>query len=515
MTSTTLCDIAIVGGGPVGIALANLLGQHGLDVVVLERHPDILDIPRAVHFDGETMRIFQAMGLAREVLDISRPGHGMHWVNADGHTLAIREGVTGLGDQGWHNDYYFHQPQLEAVLRKGLARFDSVRLLSGTAVHAHTADADGVTLAFTRLADGCESTLRCRYVVGCDGARSLVRAWIGDHHEDLGQHQAWLVVDGVLEHPLPLPEHTIQLCDPARPATSIYVHPLRRRWELLVLPDEDIDALVRPDRVWQLLERWVRPTQARLERATVYVFHSLLAQSWQSGRLLLAGDAAHQTPPFLGQGLCAGMRDAANLAWKLAFAMRDGCDTLLATYGPERYPHAREFIDLAVRMGKILQITDPAQAAERDARLLAEGLSFQFPRPTLGAGAHHGPAPAGTVFIQPLLPDGRWFDDVAGQRFALVAPPEWPAALDAAAQRRLRDLPISLITDYGDQTAAWLHSHDCAAALVRPDRYVFETVRTPEQLAEALIRLEGWLRPAGVPTRDIGGTAAAEPVIHQ
>lgn len=502
MTPTTQCDIAIVGGGPVGIALANLLGLHGLEVVVLERHPDILDIPRAVHFDGETMRVFQAMGLAGEVLDISRPGHGMHWVNADGQTLAIREGVVGLGDQGWHNDYYFHQPQLEAVLRQGLTRFEHVQLLSGTAVNAHTSDANGVTLSYVRLADGCEGRLRCRYVVGCDGARSLVRQWVGDEHEDLGQHQAWLVVDGVLDHPLPLPEHTIQLCDPARPATSIYVHPLRRRWELLVLPDEDVDKLVQPDNVWRLLERWIQPTQGTLERATVYVFHSLLARAWQRGRLLLAGDAAHQTPPFLGQGLCAGVRDAANLAWKLACAVRDHCDALLATYGPERYPHAREFIDLAVRMGKILQITDPAEAAERDARLLAEGLSFHFPRPTLGPGVHIGDAPAGKVFIQPLLPDGRWFDDVVGHNFALVAPSHWPTALDPATQQRLRGLPITHISNGGESVEAWLQTHHCAAALIRPDRYVYATVQTPEELVTALIKLESWLKPAA-------------PVIHQ
>jgi len=489
--SRRLYDVAIVGAGPTGVTLANLLGLYGLSVAIIERHPGILQIPRAVHIDGETMRVFQSARLAREVMQILRPGASMHWVNAEGKVLLIRKGQEGLSDQGWHNDYYFHQPHLEAVLRDGLKRFDTVALREGMDVRSYVEHDDRVELALSRTGDDAViETLAARYVVGCDGARSTVRGWIGSDMEDLGQRQAWLVVDVNLHHPLPLPEHTVQHCDPARPATSIYVYPLRRRWEIQIMPQDNPETITQPERVWQLLSRWVKPVQGTLERAATYVFHSLVANRWQRGRLLIAGDAAHLTPPFLGQGLCAGVRDAANLAWKLAFAIQRGASDILATYGPERRPHVREFIRLAVEVGKVIQVTDPVEAAERDRKLLAEGLQFSFPRPQLGqAGAWYGELPAGQVFIQPMLQDGRWMDDVAGGRFSLLLHPAHSADLSAQVLDLATAADVVVLPLPDRSGIQWLEEHGARAVLLRPDRYVFEVITQAAQLASALGRV--------------------------
>lgn len=503
-----LYDVAIAGLGPTGAALANLLGLQGLSVLVIERGRGVLQIPRAVHLDGETMRVFQSMGLASRMLPIMRPGHGMHWVDAKGETLLVRKGLAGLGPQGWHNDYYFHQPQLEAVLREGLARCPNVEILEGTELADIEPGHDNVCLQLKPAEESSQArtAVACRYLVGCDGARSRVRTFLGDEHEDLGMHQAWLVVDGQLHHPLPLPEHSVQHCDPARPATSIYVHPLRRRWEIMLLPGEDPQQIVQPEMVWRLLAPWLKPTQAVLERAATYVFHSLVARHWQQGRVMIAGDAAHQTPPFLGQGLCAGIRDAANLAWKLGRALRAGQDAtsqeraarLLASYGPERLPHAREFVQLAVDLGRVIQCTDVAEAEARDHRLKAEGLQFAFPAPTLGAGVHRADRPGapqgvGQIFAQPLLPDGTWLDDCAAGRFSVLFDASSTNGRDVSHIVSSLDAHDFFVTgEPGADTLSWMREHGAAALVLRPDGYLFDACEGPDTLRASLEELARW-----------------------
>jgi 3-(3-hydroxy-phenyl)propionate hydroxylase len=485
-------EVVIVGCGPTGAALANMLGCLGVSVCVVERNVGVLEIPRAVHIDGETMRVFQSMGMAPPLLSVLRPGGSMHWVNAQGELLLVREGIEGLGQHGWHGDYYYHQPQLEAVLREGMKRFECVTLREGVELQDLSQDEQGVTLQLHALADGSQQTLRTRYVVGCDGARSKVRQWVGgESFEDLGEHQAWLVVDAVLHRPLDLPEHSVQYCDPARPGTGVYVHPLRRRWELMVLPGEDVKALVEPAHVWKLLSRWIKPSQGRLERAATYMFHSLVAHEWQKGRLLLAGDAVHQTPPFLGQGLCAAIRDVANLSWKLAFALQnpERGESVLATYGVERKPHAREFVALAVEVGKVIQVLDPVAAAERDRKLTTQGLTFKFPSPTLGAGVHRaGKAPnvVGKVSPQFEMPDGRWSDDAAGSRFSLLCTPGFASLISAEHKHLMARMGIVLLAQAGEKANAWLAGLGAAAALLRPDRYVFDVCASAAELPGCL-----------------------------
>lgn len=472
------CDVAIVGYGPTGVVLANLLGQAGLSVAVYEREADVYALPRAAHFDGEVMRIFQSVGLKGAVEAVVRPGtKGMHFVNAEGRTLLIRRASEAPGPHGCANNYYFHQPQLEHVLRQGVGRFANVRVYPR---HEVREVADDGRLEVLDLASGATQRVQAAWVVGCDGARSPVRRAIGSGRNDLGLHQPWLVLDLILKRAVELPEYTVQHCDPARPITAVNMVGPRRRWEIMLMPGDDPATVAEPRNVWRLLARWLTPQDAEIERSAVYTFHSVIAEGWRKGRLLVAGDAAHQTPPFLGQGMCAGLRDVSNLAWKLALVLAGRADeSLLDTYEAERKPHVREFIELAVRLGGIIQTTDPRIAAERDRAFAEKGPEiFAFPEPALGPGMHDdAPPPVAQVFHQPRLDDGRWLDDAIGTRFAVLGDGAVIRAASAGAQARWRALDAATLPDASRELSRWLREHGPRALILRPDRYLFGVAR--------------------------------------
>lgn len=475
-------DVAIVGYGPTGATLANLLGAEGLRVAVIEREPDLLPLPRAVHFDGEVMRLFETLGLADAIAPRIRPSGGMRYVNTAGEIMLERAPAVGAGPHGWASNYLFHQPDLEYALRAGAERHAGVQVLRAHEVTAIGQDHEGATLAIERLEDRAALGLRAGYVVGCCGARSIVRQAIGAGHDDLGLHQPWLVIDVVLERDVPLPEQTVQYCDPARPITFVKVTGRRRRWEIMLMPGDVPEEMTREDAVWRLLAPWLAPGAARIERGALYTFHSLVATRWRDRRLLIAGDAAHQTPPFLGQGMCAGIRDAANLAWKLVRVLKGRApDALLDTYQTERDAHVRVFITTAVRLGGIIQTTDPQVAAERDRRFLAAGKEeIVNLSPGLGPGAHDGEPPAGEIFPQPHLADGRRLDAaIGGYRFALLAE---RALLDRSLAQRCQSAGVALVPADGE-TAERLRERGARGALLRPDRYVYGIAHDRASLA--------------------------------
>lgn len=484
--STALHDVAIVGLGPAGAMLANLLGQAGLSVLVLDREAGIYPLPRAIHFDGEVMRAFQAIGLRPQVEAISRPGlNGMRFVNAEGETLMIRGGTYLDGPHGCASNYYFNQPELEQVLREGLQRFERVQVLLRHEVLAVQDEGAQVRLT-VRAPDQAEPMLLCaRYVVGCDGARSLLRRVMGSPMNDLGLRQPWLVFDVLLRDGAPeLPDHTVQHCDPARPMTWCNVTGRRRRWEIMVLPDDDPVELVKPESLWRLVSRWMSPEHAEIERAVIYTFQSVIAQGWRQGRLLLAGDAAHQTPPFLGQGMCAAIRDVANLAWKLqAVLAGQAPDTLLDSYEAERSPHVHAFIELAVRLGNIIQTTDPEQARSRDARFRQDQPEiFEFPAPRIGPGLWLGEAaPVAQIFPQPRLADGRLLDEALGQRFAVIGLAPALAAASAATQAHWQASGVAMLEANGS-LQNWLQAQAAQAVVLRPDRYIMGLAKSPGEL---------------------------------
>ena len=442
-------DIAIVGLGPVGATLANLLGRLGLRVDVFERDRAAYALPRAVHFDDEVMRVFQAVGLAEEIAAGTHVSPGTLFVDREGRIMLDWSRQMEEGPQGWHESYRFHQPTLESVLRAGLERFPGVRVRLGHEV-------------------GDPEALDARYVVGCDGARSGVRAAIGGGSEDLGFHERWLVIDLVLKRPRPdLGDYTRQFCDPVRPATYVRTTGNRRRWEIRVDEDETDD----PETVWRLLAPWIGPEDAEIERAVIYTFNAVVARRWRRERLFIAGDAAHQTPPFMGQGMCAGIRDAANLAWKLAAVLRGGApEALLDSYAGERIPHVRDYVELAVRMGRLLNATGTEDMVSAAAARGESTDRMESIRPRLGPGLHRsGSALAGRPGPQPRLADGRRLDDAAGPGPVLLL--REPAAVASFG--------IPAVAAGAD----WLDAHGLAAALLRPDRYVFGVAETLDEAA--------------------------------
>ena len=491
-------DVAIIGLGPTGATLANLLGQAGISVLVLEREPEAFHLPRAVHFDDEVMRTFQAIGIADELERVTRLNVGMRFVDPAGNILLEWPRPPERTGQGWHSSYRMHQPDLETILRKRLATLSSVTVLNRRDAFAIDQDRDGAVLRYEDMQRGRVERVRARYVVGCDGARSLVRRYIETGMEDLGFHERWLVVDLLLRREKPeLGDWSLQHCDPRRPSTYVRGPRNRRRWELTVLPDEDSTEIARPENVWPLLARWLSPDDAEIERTAVYVFHSLIAQEWRAGRLFLAGDSAHQTPPFMGQGMCAGIRDAANLSWKLIRALRQGHDeALLDSYQSERIDNARSFITTAVRLGGLINTKDP-QAMLSAAFPRAEGgarMASIYPPLGKGLGCDDHPG----LFGQPRFADGRWLDDVVGGGFALVVEDALWNSLDpelAIAARRVAHIaPMSVLQDG--------HAHLAAVAaravILRPDRYIWGKAQEAAGLARILRPLQALSSPAAL-----------------
>jgi 3-(3-hydroxy-phenyl)propionate hydroxylase len=490
-----LYDVAIVGYGPVGNVLANLLGQAGLSTLVLDREAGVYPLPRAVHFDGEVMRVLEAIGLKSKVEAITRTGiKGMHFVNAHQETLLIRAGSAELGPHGCANNYYFNQPDLDALLREGVSRFPNVDVRLQHEVTDVVSHDDHVQLNVTRMDQGVPGAIRlqAKYVVGCDGARSMVRRAIGSTQKDLGLHQEWLVFDVILQQDVPaLADHTVQLCDPARPMTYCCISATRRRWEIMLMPGDDPIEMVKPAKLWELVRQWgVSPHMADIERAVIYTFHSVVAQGWRSGRLLIAGDAAHQMPPFLGQGMCSGIRDAANLAWKLKVVIQKNADdALLDSYEVERVPHVNAFIELAVRLGDIIQTTDETKACERDTKFLSakngQPEVFLFPAPQLGhvrsvSVLQGDDKLVGQIFPQPLLSTGQRLDCVVQQRFALLTR---QTLLDKACEASLLAWQHSDVAVIADAALLpWLDGQGLDAVIIRPDRYIYGVAKNAMEL---------------------------------
>lgn len=484
-------DVAIIGYGPVGAALGNLLGKAGLSVLILERDAGPSTLPRAVSFDLEIMRVFRSLGIAEQISAIARPStQGTHFINAKGETLLRRRGFNWL----------FHQPHLEAELRRGVERFSAVTVLEGHEVTAIDTNSHGALVTARDLASDAEASFEVRFVVGCDGARSFVRRQIGSAVEDLGSHQPWLVVDLLVDMESPaaraLSEYSVQWCDPERPMTFFWVGGNRRRWEIMLMPGDDPARMTEPATFWPLLSRWLGPADATIERSAVYTFHSLLAEGWRRGPLLLAGDSCHQTPPFLGQGLCAGLRDAVNLAWKLeAILAGKARSDLLDTYESERRPHVRAFIELAVHLGGIIQATDKEAAAERDRRFAAGADKvFEYPRPQLGPGIWNGgPPPNGQLFPEARLADGRHIEEVVAGRFAVITPSSQFAAIAPRTRDVWRRLGVELISDISPELLAILGEWDAAAVILRPDGYVFGVAEDTAALDRLTEQLAGLL----------------------
>jgi 2-polyprenyl-6-methoxyphenol hydroxylase-like FAD-dependent oxidoreductase len=497
------CDVAIAGYGPVGQLLAILLGQRGRRVRVFERWPAPYPLPRAVHFDHEVARILQGAGVMGELAGYTEPAPIYEWRNAAGETLLRIGRDANQSVSGWPESNMVNQPQLERTLDARVRSLPNVHVDLGAEVVDLDDDGEDVTVTVRHGHDERRAT-RARFVVGCDGANSFVRGKIGAGWHDLGFHFDWLVVDLIPHVARVWEPSNWQLCDPARPTTVVSGGPGRRRFEFMRLPHEKLAEIGEESFTWKLLEPWgIGPDDAKLERHAVYTFRARWADRWRSGRTFLAGDAAHLMPPFAGQGMCSGMRDAANLAWKLDRALAgEAPDALLDSYASERLPHARATIELSVALGRVICVPDPAEAAARDARMIAEMRERGGPLPALlppvGPGCFHASPGAHSLGPQGRVRteggDGR-FDDVVGRGFVLLSPHGDPAArLDAELAAWFRGIGglsahVDPATDAGGSYARWFAQQGAAVALQRPDFQTFGTAPSLDATAALVAAL--------------------------
>ncbi len=509
-------DIAIIGAGPTGTILAILLAQHGHSVSLIERQPSPYPLPRAVTFDHEVGRILQSCGIGPALRDQIEPADKYEWRNGDGLTL-MRFGSPGNGVSGWPSASMFNQPALEQLLAERVGELSAIEVLRGRELIDFVGDEAGVSFRHRATADADDvSAQRARYLVGCDGANSAVRTRLGLDFEDLGFFFDWLVVDVMLQVERTYDPINLQVCDPRRPTTVVSGGPGRRRWEFMRLPGEDPEELSGEASVWRLLEPWdVHPRNAVLERHANYTFRARWAREWRRGRVFIAGDAAHQMPPFAGQGMCSGARDAANLAWKLDLVLRGHADDrLLDAYSVERMPNVEAVINFSMELGKVICIPDPVEAAARDDFLSAMASENEPtdipPLPGVVSGIIDPGSPlAGVLFPQGLVgvTSPQPLDDVVGVGFRLVTiaplaadPPEllstWFEGIGGAI------VTLGGESGLGDPTgtyADWFRRHEVTVALQRPDFSLFGTATDSAGAARLLQSLRRSLIGAAPP----------------
>jgi 3-(3-hydroxy-phenyl)propionate hydroxylase len=491
-------DVLIVGLGPVGATLANLLGQKGIRVLAVERDTTVYPLPRAAHFDAEIMRVWQSLGLLNEAMAASRRAPAYEFRNARGEALLRFDLADVTVASGFAPSWMFNQPNLERALRAKLSDYPSVEIRLGVRFEGFDSIAAHAVHATITSSDGKPEVVDARFVVGCDGASSAVRKALKIGQSDYDFDEPWLVIDAQVKCPDRLPALNLQICDPERPTTCVLMGPGRHRWEFMIRPQEDAQRFLDDNVITELLCPWVRDGDVEIDRKAVYRFHGLIANEWRRGRVLLAGDAAHQTPPFAGQGMCSGIRDAVNLAWKLDLVMRgEAPEALLDTYQTEREPHVRTLTETAIAMGRVVCTADPQAAAQRDAFMLAErakgNAAVAPPDPKPGPGVFAASsARAATIFPQPII-DGVRLDDVLGGG-------AWLIARVASDITGLTNRSIALIESldgpalkpFSAKLSALLDADGTDAILVRPDRYVFGS-GPPRELSAAFSRaLQGW-----------------------
>ncbi len=486
----TTADIVVTGLGPTGSTLCNLLGGLGLSVLALDQEADFYPLPRAVHFDDEIMRVFQNIGLSNEINDKVRYNPGMRFVDAEGNTLVDWPRPAGLTGNGWRSSYRFHQPDLERCLSDGLKRFPNVQIKRQHRLLTASENNDAVKIEHQCLATEQNYSTTCQYLIGCDGANSSVRQLMGASVDDLGFHERWLVIDVQLKRDRPdLGDVTIQHCNADRPATYVRCPGNRRRWELTLRDDEATHDACDPENIWICLQPWITQQDAEIERAAVYTFRSQLTSHWRRGRMLLAGDAAHLMPPFMGQGMCTGIRDVANLAWKLAILISNVKgdqqinENLLKSYQQERYSHAKQYIDLSVQLGQLINThgTDNTLATLQ----LDKASTMKSPAPQLGRGMQAGDTThSGKLFPQCVLNDGQWLDTTSPYRPMVIMDPDFAREIGLDVSQNLDKLPIDAriysIADHTELNAIF-RQFDCKLIVVRPDRYILGAANNRQQ----------------------------------
>lgn len=501
MTSGKDFDVAVIGYGPVGMAMAALLGRAGHRVVVLERYSGKYNLPRAAIFDDETMRTFARLGIADDLLPKVHAQRNYEWRNAAGELL-IEHDFAEYGKSGWAEWYMMYQPDLEDALDAVCRACESVEVRFSSPVTNIEQSDDGVTLTI----EGAAQSILSKYVIACDGGNSFVRRALDIPLDDYGFSEPWMVCDFRLngrQANLPMAR---QVCDPAQPISIISLGPNHHRFSFMLGSDQDPEVERQPNRVWRRVEKYLRRDQATLIRAATYTFRSLVATRWRDRRILLAGDAAHQMPPFLGQGMCSGIRDAMNLSLKFDLLFAGAADAILDTYQTEREPHVRAVTLKGIELGRVQTMRDPLAAARRDRDLIARHQARDKPEkiafPPLGPGLFGSGKGTRELFVQGFVRHVDRvdrFDAIAGLGNVVLIRAEFASKIRAQERTTAgrTGLKLAFIARAGTGGAEfedingtyieWMDHNDCDAVAVRPDFHVWGTARG-EEAVEDLIK---------------------------
>lgn len=506
-------QVVVVGLGPVGITLCNLLGSFGISVLGIDARDDVFALPRAIGMDHEVMRVFQGVGVADELASVVGEYKDSEYRAADGTLLRRFISPAQPHKLGWPAYLTFVQPPLERVLRDKARNSPTVTILTGVEMVA-LGDPSSPRLSLREMSTGDTTSVDTTFVVGCDGGNSFVRRSLDIGFEDLLFDQPWLVIDVVLgDGEVDLPETNVQFCNPTRPHTFVVLPGNLRRWEFMLLPGETAEEINQPERIWELLSPWLKPGQAEIWRSATYRFHALVAESWRKGNVFLAGDACHMTPPFLAQGMVQGIKDASNLGWKIARALQGGPAKLLDTYEQERRPLVHKVISITKGLGEVICEIDQERAKTRNAAmkaLVAEGkgtvvrqslfppivdgiIGFQSNgQPARGAG-EACPQPRVIMGGKPLL-----LDDLLGRDFSILAR---GIKFSGTVRDQAHQLGMPLFEFGGDHGLQeedhvledWLSDYGCKAIVVRPDRVIFGAISDENELTMLLEQLAGWI----------------------
>lgn len=491
--------VVVVGAGPTGMTVGTLLARYGIDTLILDRWDGIYPLPRAVHLDDEVYRIIARLGLADEFAGIARPASGLRLVNRDLTTLREFRREAANSPHGFPQANLFDQPEFEHILRTGLARHESVTIAGGRQVTGVAHTRGGARVDYIDRVSGTRGFVHADYVLGCDGANSIIRSAIGSQMQDLGFEQRWLVVDIATDRELGHWEGVHQVCDPVRAATYMRIGDSRHRWEFRLHDGETAGSFPTLESLHSLLSPWIENVDTgdlELIRVADYTFRAQIADRWRDRRVFLLGDAAHLTPPFIGQGMGAGIRDGANLAWKLAGVL-DGTlpESSLDSYQLERKPHAAFMVRLALALGWAM--TAGGELGHMARRQL---VPLAVKVPSIGAKITTGVTPAlrsspfvhrralrrglsGTLCPNPVLADGLSVDDIAPDRFLVVTSGDPTDDQRFEIERRGACV---VHAPPGSALGHWLDRGQATAAIVRPDRTVMAATRSLAGLYTAL-----------------------------
>ena len=476
-------DVVIVGFGPTGGTLANLLALHGFSILIIEKEKSFYPLPRAVHFDDEIMRVFQTIGITDKFLKYTIINKGTKFVNSNNKVVLDWPRPRSITDNGWYPSYRFHQPDLERKLRARLKDFKKISIMQNTKVIGLKENKNSVKIVLENVNDKKIQEVTSKYIVGCDGANSTIRKQIKSKFQNLGFTQKWAVIDLILKKDKKeLPDRTIQYSNSKRPATYCRNVGKRRRWEFAIHNSESEKQVLSNSYIWKFLKPWLKPRDAFIERKTIYTFQSAISMKWKKGRVFLAGDAAHLMPPFMGQGMCAGIRDVSNLAWKIAYCLNHKhSEKLLNTYQSERFSNVKEYIKTTVKMGEFVNAIGTSNITGEVSSTPDGKKSMRSIKPKLGKGLGSvKDKNRGKIFPQFNINYTKSLDVKFSLKPILI--------LSKEIKKNISKKINSVQSKKNKNLEKFFENSNSKAVIVRPDRFILSSCKSVKDFKSYLAR---------------------------